>query len=274
VNIRVRVFEQGEKFAITAIWETMNSEQEAKAPRRDLQCPRPSPLKICRYSHNIRKPQVPVPTMQQKQPVIIYTHSPKVIHTEAREFMTLVQRLTGRVNGDADNRPDSCMPSSFSSASSSIQSPTALPLSRSISSVPGNSNCCGLDSSPSRRSGARDFLVKEEKSSDSGSNPSESSENIRSRQYIEQSLLSPTFQSGSIFPSSPNFFFPSSGPLSPNIFQDFPLYTAHPDCFYSPRHLLCMQSEPHLTPPGGSAMTTVSSLPSPSADHFDNHPNC
>lgn len=250
----------------------MNSEQQAKAPRRDLQGPRPSPLKICRYSHNIRKPQVPVPAMQQKQPVIIYTHSPKVIHTEAGEFMTLVQRLTGRVNGDAHSRPDSSM-SSSSSASSSTQCLAPHPLSRSDSSVQGNPNCCGLDFSPSPRGGARDFLVKEEKSSDSGSNPSESSENIRS----EQSLLSPTFQSGSTFPFSPNFFLPSFGPLSPNIFQDFPLYTPHPDCFYSPRHLLSMQSEPHVTPPGGSAMTRVSSLPSPSAtgcDPFDNHPNC
>ncbi|GMH01904.1 hypothetical protein Nepgr_003743 [Nepenthes gracilis] len=31
----------------------------------------------------------------RREPVIIYTHSPKVIHTHARDFMALVQELTG-----------------------------------------------------------------------------------------------------------------------------------------------------------------------------------
>ncbi|KAK4567697.1 hypothetical protein RGQ29_003456 [Quercus rubra] len=33
---------------------------------------------------------------QQRHPVIIYTHSPKVIHTHPRDFMALVQKLTGQ----------------------------------------------------------------------------------------------------------------------------------------------------------------------------------
>jgi hypothetical protein len=256
----------------------MNPEQQAKAPKRDLQGTRPSPLKICRDSHNIRKPQVPppLPAMQNRQPVIIYTHSPKVIHTEAREFMTLVQRLTGRVNGDADSLPDSRMPSSFSSASSSKQSHTTHALPRSHTAEPGNPNCCRLDSSPSPGGAGLNFLFEEEKFIDSGSNPSEFSGNIGSEQSSVQSLLSPTIQSGSSFPLSPNFFLPSSGLLSPNIFQDFPMYTPQPDYFYSPRHLLCMQSEPHVTPPGRSAMNGVSSLPSPSptgCDFFNNQRN-
>jgi hypothetical protein len=32
---------------------------------------------------------------QQRHPVIIYTHSPKVIHTHPKDFMALVQKLTG-----------------------------------------------------------------------------------------------------------------------------------------------------------------------------------
>ncbi|KMT11167.1 hypothetical protein BVRB_5g110970 [Beta vulgaris subsp. vulgaris] len=32
---------------------------------------------------------------QQRGPVIIYTHSPKIIHTNPRDFMSLVQKLTG-----------------------------------------------------------------------------------------------------------------------------------------------------------------------------------
>ncbi|XP_050225078.1 VQ motif-containing protein 20-like [Mercurialis annua] len=68
---------------------------------------RPSPLKISKASHLIHKQSsnspnsssssfsnnfAPVP---KTNPVIIYTHSPKVIHTQARDFMALVQKLTG-----------------------------------------------------------------------------------------------------------------------------------------------------------------------------------
>nr|XP_043632992.1 VQ motif-containing protein 20-like [Erigeron canadensis] len=38
------------------------------------------------------QPQSPPPP---RRPVIIYTHSPKVIHTHPRDFMALVQKLTG-----------------------------------------------------------------------------------------------------------------------------------------------------------------------------------
>ncbi|XP_068325460.1 protein MKS1-like [Pyrus communis] len=81
-----------------------------KSPRRELQLqgPRPTPLKIHKDSHKIKKPPVaPQPSQQPnqqqqphhyqqpRQPVIIYTVSPKVIHTNPSEFMDLVQRLTG-----------------------------------------------------------------------------------------------------------------------------------------------------------------------------------
>jgi MAP kinase substrate 1 len=52
-----------------------------------LQGPRPAPLRARRDSHNIRK--------AVRQPVIIYTASPKVVHAEPSEFMSVVQRLTG-----------------------------------------------------------------------------------------------------------------------------------------------------------------------------------
>lgn len=38
----------------------------------------------------------------KRQPVIIYTHTPKVIHVHARDFMSIVQRLTGMSNSDAE----------------------------------------------------------------------------------------------------------------------------------------------------------------------------
>ncbi|KAI3733102.1 hypothetical protein L1987_64320 [Smallanthus sonchifolius] len=79
-----------------------------KSPR-SLQGPRPAPLRVHKDSHKIRKPPVaPQPHHHQppqhhhhhqqqqfRPPVIIYTVSPKVIHTNPNEFMTLVQRLTG-----------------------------------------------------------------------------------------------------------------------------------------------------------------------------------
>lgn len=83
------------------------SSGDKPSPRRELQIqgPRPTPLKVRKDSHKIKKPPIAPPyqqqphqqqpPQQQRQPVIIYTISPKVIHTDASEFMSLVQRLTG-----------------------------------------------------------------------------------------------------------------------------------------------------------------------------------
>ncbi|KAK9948818.1 hypothetical protein M0R45_004380 [Rubus argutus] len=84
-------------------------------PKKEVQLhgPRPAPLRVSKDSHKITKPpphphllrgQNPRPTtqfhqfqppQQPHQPVVIYTVSPKVIHTSVNEFMSLVQRLTG-----------------------------------------------------------------------------------------------------------------------------------------------------------------------------------
>lgn len=68
-----------------------------KSPRKELQGPRPAPLRVSKESHKIRKPPVapPPPDHQHRQPVIIYTVSPKVIHVNPNDFRNLVQRLTG-----------------------------------------------------------------------------------------------------------------------------------------------------------------------------------
>ncbi|KAJ6735934.1 F16F4.1 PROTEIN-RELATED [Salix viminalis] len=76
-----------------------------RSPRKELRGPRPPVLKIRKNSQKSKKPPLaPQPSHQQPQiqqqtqprpPVIIYTVSPKVIHTNPNEFMTLVQRLTG-----------------------------------------------------------------------------------------------------------------------------------------------------------------------------------
>ena len=59
-----------------------------------LQGPRPTPLRINKNSHKIKKPPL-APQAQPRLPVIIYMVSPKIIHTTPNEFMSLVQRLTG-----------------------------------------------------------------------------------------------------------------------------------------------------------------------------------
>lgn len=73
---------------------------------------RPSPLKVNKESQVIQKPSFYSSSMstssvsdyaatttirqQRRQPVIIYTQSPKIIKTQARDFMALVQKLTGQ----------------------------------------------------------------------------------------------------------------------------------------------------------------------------------
>lgn len=52
-----------------------------------LKGPRPTPLMVSADSHKLQKPA--------KKPVIIYMVAPEIIHVEAGEFMSLVQRLTG-----------------------------------------------------------------------------------------------------------------------------------------------------------------------------------
>ncbi|KAE9603980.1 hypothetical protein Lal_00002480 [Lupinus albus] len=67
-----------------------------RSPKRELQGPRPTPLRINKDSQKIKKPPLaPQPQPPPRQPIIIYTVSPKVIHTTPNDFMNLVQRLTG-----------------------------------------------------------------------------------------------------------------------------------------------------------------------------------
>ncbi|KAL5200388.1 hypothetical protein ABZP36_021591 [Zizania latifolia] len=62
---------------------------------------------------------------QQRKPVIIYMVSPKIIHVEAHEFMSLVQRLTGpEAAAGGDKRGGS----SPTSSSSSPRAPRAPPV--------------------------------------------------------------------------------------------------------------------------------------------------
>ncbi|VYS57795.1 unnamed protein product [Arabidopsis thaliana] len=69
--------------------------------------PSPSPptLKVNKDSHVIKKPPSPSSfssAAKPRHPVIIYTHTPRIIHTNPKDFMALVQKLTGMTHSDED----------------------------------------------------------------------------------------------------------------------------------------------------------------------------
>ncbi|MCD9643895.1 hypothetical protein HAX54_031779 [Datura stramonium] len=94
--------------------------------RRELQGPRPTPLKVNKDSYKIKKPPVAPPphppphaaaaaaatsaaaTTQNPQTVIIYAVSPKVYHTTVSDFMSVVQRLTGSSSSSSMETSTSC----------------------------------------------------------------------------------------------------------------------------------------------------------------------
>ncbi|XP_051124140.1 protein MKS1-like [Andrographis paniculata] len=75
-----------------------------------LQGPRPAPLRVHSASHKIRKPQAAAARPPHAPPVIIYTVSPKVFHTNPNEFMSLVQRLTGATANSTCNNSSPAFP--------------------------------------------------------------------------------------------------------------------------------------------------------------------
>ncbi|KAH0471058.1 hypothetical protein IEQ34_000781 [Dendrobium chrysotoxum] len=104
------------------------------SPKRgiQLQGPRPAPLKVNKDSHKLKKPSFPPPptapsAIQRRPPVIIYTVSPKIIHTKPSEFMSLVQRLTG------------CSASNASAATATTGNPTDNNLSAAEQNSPAQS---------------------------------------------------------------------------------------------------------------------------------------
>ncbi|KAK3018737.1 hypothetical protein RJ639_003031 [Escallonia herrerae] len=70
----------------------MFDDNEQQGGIRVINGPRPSPLKISRFSSTLKKPNRKA---DRGKPVIIYAKSPKIIHAQARDFMSLVQKLTG-----------------------------------------------------------------------------------------------------------------------------------------------------------------------------------
>lgn len=108
--------------------------------RGEINGQRPPLLKINKGSHFIHKASstssmsssvscvAPMARQQQRQPVIIYTHSPKIIHTQARDFMALVQKLTGAspsrsdddINANKTTSPPVCLHDDNESTTSAL----------------------------------------------------------------------------------------------------------------------------------------------------------
>ncbi|XP_043688161.1 nuclear speckle RNA-binding protein B-like [Telopea speciosissima] len=195
-------------------------------PRKEIQIqgPRPAPLKVRKDSYKIKKPplvpqqpsQLP-PPQPPRQPVIIYTVSPKVIHTTASDFMTLVQRLTGP-NSSSSSSSFSYTTVSSSSSSSSLSSSyvdntasvLASPAARFASIEKVNNNSPTFQAVKSRKGSGSVAVVE-----------SRLDEDIRDASgTVERTCLFPGILSpgpSSFPPISPNFFSPTPDPNSSSL---------------------------------------------------------
>ncbi|KAG6534625.1 hypothetical protein ZIOFF_008528 [Zingiber officinale] len=78
--------------------------------RRELQGPRPPPLTVNKASRRGKKPATGgTGSCSGRDPVVIvYVDSPKVIHTRPQDFMSLVQRLTGKSSSSSSSHVTHC----------------------------------------------------------------------------------------------------------------------------------------------------------------------
>ncbi|KAK8918568.1 hypothetical protein KSP39_PZI021176 [Platanthera zijinensis] len=79
---------------------------------RGIQGPRPHALKVSREALKAGKSPVSVigggrdsSGSGQQCPMIVYLHSPKVIHARPQDFMSVVQKLTGKDAGETRRSP-------------------------------------------------------------------------------------------------------------------------------------------------------------------------
>ncbi|XP_015078954.1 protein MKS1-like [Solanum pennellii] len=218
-----------------------------KSPKRELQGPRPTPLKLRKDSHKIKKPPVvphqhhQLPPHHQpppRPPIIIYTVSPKVIHANPSEFMSLVQRLTG---------PNSTS-SSSSSTSSSISSFPFQENTNNISAISPAARFASIENTRTTRGNIKGSQITNCDMEMINHEEIEISREIE-RNYsgvFPQGILSPN--PSSLQPISSNFFSPPSAgffhDLSPelhnnrNYFEHSSNYLPSPSNFISPTIIL------------------------------------
>lgn len=240
-----------------------NNFQSGQSPRRQqLQGPRPAPLKVRKDSHKIRKPPVPVPPQYPssqpqappRPPVIIYTVSPKVIHANPSEFMTLVQRLTGPPDHHHHHRSSST--SSSSAAVSTSTSSTSDMAGGAIILSPA-ARFASLEKINNNRSSElmkKKKIPYEQQQYDDVSvvdGIEINSDVERTTGYFPTGILSPN--PASLAPVPPNFFSPPSADPNPlGFFYDLSpvLHSSHrnyletasfvlpsPSTFISPRNI-------------------------------------
>ncbi|CAI0396050.1 unnamed protein product [Linum tenue] len=227
----------------------------ARSPRKELQGPRPPALKVRKDSHKIKKPPIaPNPNSQPpRAPVIIYTVSPKVIHTNPGDFMNLVQRLTG---------------SSSSSAAAATDDPGAMsPAARYATIEKANS--------PKDKGKGNSLIYPQ-----SGNGVEMGQLMGGSQQGLPPGILSPG--PASLPPISPSFFFPppsstpSADPSSLGFFHDLvspagQLHSSSPSTFvagFSPQANFVAGFSPHTNFVTG--FSPHANSPFPSIDLFNN----
>ncbi|XP_057481263.1 VQ motif-containing protein 8, chloroplastic-like [Actinidia eriantha] len=115
-------------------------------PVRAINGPRPPKLRIKNDSHVIsKKPNRTAEHGQNHHPIIIYAHSPKIIHAKPRDFMTLVQKLTG-----LSPRPQNHKSSSYLTDESAPASASASASARVSNSSETSSSSPNFDAAPNQ----------------------------------------------------------------------------------------------------------------------------
>ncbi|CAI0396051.1 unnamed protein product [Linum tenue] len=255
----------------------------ARSPRKELQGPRPPALKVRKDSHKIKKPPIapnpnpnPNPTQQHQSqppraPVIIYTVSPKVIHTNPGDFMNLVQRLTG---------------SSSSSAAAATSSSSSNPFNDDPGAMSPAARYATIEkaNSPKDKGKGNSLIYPQSGNGDLGDFFMEGVEMGQlmggSQQGLPPGILSPG--PASLPPISPSFFFPppsstpSADPSSLGFFHDLvspagQLHSSSPSTFvagFSPQANFVAGFSPHTNFVTG--FSPHANSPFPSIDLFNN----
>ncbi|EEF36212.1 nuclear speckle RNA-binding protein B [Ricinus communis] len=241
-----------------------------RSPRKELQGPRPPALKVRKDSHKIKKPPVaPQPSQQHQNqqqqyqqsqprpPVIIYTVSPKVIHTNPSDFMNLVQRLTGSTSSSSS--------SSSSSAACSTSNPTSYSSSNPFNDYSGAiSPAARFATIEKAKSPNENMKQQVQPSGDVGF-----FEGIEMSQVMERSgnlfhgILSPA--PSSLPPISPNFFSPPSDPNMMSFLHDLSP-ALHGNRSFLEGTFMPSPSTTFLSP-------RLTASPTPSLDLFNNFNN-
>ncbi|URE48413.1 ABC1 family domain containing protein [Musa troglodytarum] len=94
---------------------------------RELQGPEPPPLKVGKDSWRVKKPAASRDEHERRVPVVVYLHTPKVIHASPQDFMSLVQRLTGKPSSSGSSRCSTAGPDSLRDLKDRIPVPSAHP---------------------------------------------------------------------------------------------------------------------------------------------------